>query len=99
MRYYYLIDRMMQQAVSQVMMCHFEKELSDLKVYPVQFDFLGFSFQPLRFRLKGGGRHFVPNENLVVSSWRYFCISNHFIISSLSTILQECGCLLLSGFL
>ena len=52
MRYYYLIDRMMQQAVSQVMMCHFEKELSDLKVYPVQFDFLGFSFQPLRFRLK-----------------------------------------------
>ncbi|MBK8670257.1 MAG: hypothetical protein IPN89_12705 [Saprospiraceae bacterium] len=47
---------MMQQAVSQVMMCHFEKELSDLKVYPVQFDFLGFSFQPLRVRLKEGGR-------------------------------------------
>ena len=32
-----------------------KKEGRNLKGYPVQFDFLGFSFQPLRFSLKGGG--------------------------------------------
>ena len=32
-----------------------KKDGRDLKGYPVQFDFLGFSFQPLRFKLKGGG--------------------------------------------
>jgi group II intron reverse transcriptase/maturase len=32
-----------------------KKEGRDLQGYPVQFDFLGFSFQPMRFRLKKGG--------------------------------------------
>ena len=32
-----------------------KKDGRHLKGYPVQFDFLGFSFQPLRFRLKKGG--------------------------------------------
>jgi group II intron reverse transcriptase/maturase len=32
-----------------------KKDGRDLKGYPVQFDFLGFSFQPIRFRLKKGG--------------------------------------------
>ena len=32
-----------------------KKEGRNLKGYPVQFDFLGFSFQPLRHRLKQGG--------------------------------------------
>jgi len=32
-----------------------KKEGRHLKGYPVQFDFLGFSFQPIRYRLKGGG--------------------------------------------
>jgi len=34
---------------------HCKKEGRGLKGYPVQFDFLGFSFQPIRFRLKKGG--------------------------------------------
>ena len=32
-----------------------KKDRRNLGCYPVQFDFLGFSFQPLRIRLKGGG--------------------------------------------
>jgi len=32
-----------------------KKSRRNLKGYPVQFDFLGFSFQPLRMRLKRGG--------------------------------------------
>lgn len=32
-----------------------KKEGRNLKGYPVQFDFLGFSFQPIRHRLKRGG--------------------------------------------
>jgi len=32
-----------------------KKEGRDLKGYPVQFDFLGFSFRPIRFSLKRGG--------------------------------------------
>ena len=32
-----------------------KKDGRNLKGYPAQFDFLGFSFQPIRFRLKGGG--------------------------------------------
>lgn len=32
-----------------------KKDGRGLKGYPVQFDFLGFSFQPIRFRLKKGG--------------------------------------------
>lgn len=31
-----------------------KKDGRNLKGYPVQFDFLGFSFQPIRFRLKKG---------------------------------------------
>ncbi|SHG40403.1 group II intron reverse transcriptase/maturase [Salegentibacter echinorum] len=32
-----------------------KKDGRNLKGYPVQFDFLGFSFQPIRFKLKRGG--------------------------------------------
>ncbi len=36
---------------------HCKKSGRNLKGFPVQFDFLDFSFRPIRMKLKRGGRH------------------------------------------